>query len=119
SLGQNLRQNALWSLGGAPREHRSDSLSAAFRNLDADAREDLISRYDALCAHYLMEPSRNNRGVAHENGSLQSRHAFHAHAADRRHRRDDRVEEAHAAQARTEGSTAMIDLTASDLTKFH
>ena len=27
-------QNALWSLGGAPREHRSDSLSAAFRNLD-------------------------------------------------------------------------------------
>ena len=34
-------QNALWALGGAPREHRSDSLSAAFRNLDADAREDL------------------------------------------------------------------------------
>ncbi len=31
-------QNALWSLGGAPREHRSDSLSAAFRNLDEDAR---------------------------------------------------------------------------------
>ena len=27
-------QNALWSLGGAPREHRSDSLSAAFRNLE-------------------------------------------------------------------------------------
>ncbi len=27
-------QNALWALGGAPREHRSDSLSAAFRNLD-------------------------------------------------------------------------------------
>ena len=26
-------QNALWALGGAPREHRSDSLSAAFRNL--------------------------------------------------------------------------------------
>jgi hypothetical protein len=67
-------QNALWSLGGAPREHRSDSLSAAFRNLDADAREDLTSRYDALCAHYLMEPSRNNRGVAHENGSIESSH---------------------------------------------
>ena len=44
-------QNALWALGGAPREHRSDSLSAAFRNLDAAAREDLTSRYDALCAH--------------------------------------------------------------------
>jgi hypothetical protein len=34
-------QNALWSAGGAPRRHRTDSLSAAFRNLDADARADL------------------------------------------------------------------------------
>jgi hypothetical protein len=42
-------QNALWTLGGAPLEHRSDSLSAAFRNLDHEAREDLTSRYDALC----------------------------------------------------------------------
>jgi len=67
-------QNALWALGGAPREHRSDSLSAAFRNLDKDAREDLTKRYDALCAHYGMEPSRNNRGVAHENGSIESPH---------------------------------------------
>src|SRR3954451_18455893 len=39
-------QNALWALGGAPREHRSDSLSAAFRNLDRDATEDLTRRYD-------------------------------------------------------------------------
>jgi hypothetical protein len=67
-------QNALWALGGAPREHRSDSLSAAFRNLDRDAREDLTTRYDALCAHYGMEPTRNNRGVAHENGSIESAH---------------------------------------------
>ena len=67
-------QNALWALGGAPREHRSDSLSAAFRNLDRAAREDLTKRYDALCAHYRMEPSRNNRGVAHENGSIESPH---------------------------------------------
>ena len=67
-------QNALWALGGAPRNHRSDSLSAAFRNLDADAREDLTRRYEALCAHYGMEPTRNNRGVAHENGSIESSH---------------------------------------------
>ncbi len=67
-------QNALWALGGAPREHRSDSLSAAFRNLDKDAREDLTRRYDALCAHYGMEPTRNNRGVAHENGSIEGPH---------------------------------------------
>ncbi|ANT54494.1 IS21 family transposase [Mesorhizobium amorphae] len=67
-------QNALWSLGGAPREHRSDSLSAAFRNLDKDAREDLTRRYDELCGHYGMTPSRNNRSIAHENGSIEGPH---------------------------------------------
>ena len=67
-------QNALWALGGAPLMHRSDSLSAAFRNLDREAREDLTSRYDALCSHYRMEPTRNNRGVAHENGAIESPH---------------------------------------------
>ena len=67
-------QDALWLLGGSPREHRSDSLSAAFRNLDADTRIDLTRRYEALCAHYGMTPSRNNRGVAHENGAIESAH---------------------------------------------
>jgi len=67
-------QNALWALGRAPVQHRSDSLSAAFRNLDRDAREDQTRRYEALCAHYGMEPTRNNRGVAHENGSIESPH---------------------------------------------
>ena len=67
-------QNALWALGCAPLQHRSDSLSAAFRNLDADARQDQTCRYEALCAHYRMEPTRNNRGVAHENGSIESPH---------------------------------------------
>ena len=67
-------QNALWSLGGAPEQHRSDSLSAAFRNLDGDAQADLTRRYEALCAHYGMTPTRNNAGVAHENGSIESSH---------------------------------------------
>src|ERR671911_783202 len=67
-------QNALWALGGVPAEHRSDSLSAAFRNLDRDARDDLTRRYDALCAHYGMTPTRNNTGVTHENGAIESPH---------------------------------------------
>lgn len=67
-------QNALWCLGGAPREHRSDSLSAAFRNLDKAAAADLTQRYQDLCAHYAMTPSRNNRGIAHENGSIEGPH---------------------------------------------
>jgi hypothetical protein len=67
-------QNALWALGGAPREHRSDSLSAAFKNLSRAARDDLTRRYEGLCAHYGMRASRNNRGEAHENGAIESAH---------------------------------------------
>jgi hypothetical protein len=67
-------QNALWALGRAPLQHRSDSLSAAFRNLDEDTRQDQTRRYAALCAHYGMEPTRNNRGLAHENGSIEGPH---------------------------------------------
>ena len=64
-------RDALWHLGGAPREHRTDSLSAAFRNLSKDAAEDITGRYQALCGHYGMEAARNNRGAAHENGSIE------------------------------------------------
>jgi len=67
-------QDALWALGGVPREHRSDSLSAAFRNLDKQAAEDLTGRYNQLCAHYGMTPTRNNRGLAHENGAIEGPH---------------------------------------------
>ncbi len=67
-------QNALWSVGGAPREHRSDSLSAAYRNLERDQREDATARYAALCAHYAMAPTRNNRGESHENGAVEGPH---------------------------------------------
>jgi len=73
-------QNALWALGGAPHEHRSDSLSAAFRNLDRDAAADQTKRYEALCSHYCMTPTRNNTGVAHENGSIEASHG-HLRAA--------------------------------------
>ena len=54
-------QNALRALGGAPRKHRSDSLSAAFRNLECDAATDWTLRYEALRAHCTMTASRNNR----------------------------------------------------------
>lgn len=67
-------QRALWRLGGAPEEHRTDSLSAAFKNLHAAEREDVTTRYEALCRHYGMRPSRCNPGESHENGSIESRH---------------------------------------------
>jgi len=69
-------QNAIWALGGTPREHRSDSLSAAFRNLEHDAGTDWTLRYEALYTHYGMVQSRNNRGVAHENGAIEGPHGL-------------------------------------------
>ena len=67
-------QDALWRLGGVPHEHRSDSLSAAYRNLTKDAARDVTLRYEELCQHYGMEPTRNNRGEGHENGAIESPH---------------------------------------------
>jgi hypothetical protein len=67
-------QNALWQAGGSPREHRTDSLSAAFKNL-AD-EQDFTVRYTALLAHYGLAGTRNNRGVSHENGSVESSHRY-------------------------------------------
>lgn len=63
---------ALEHLGGVPLEHRTDSLSAAFKNVDAQAQQDVTERYQGLCAHYEMRPSRNNPGRGHENGSVVS-----------------------------------------------
>ena len=70
------RIRAWRAVNGADREviFRRDSLSAAFRNLGADAKEDLTKRYEAFCAHYGMTPTRNNPGVSHENGSIESAH---------------------------------------------
>jgi hypothetical protein len=65
-------QEALWQLGGVPREHCTDRLSAAYRNLSATGHE--AKSYAAFCAHYGMTPSRNNAGVAHENGAVEAAH---------------------------------------------
>lgn len=71
ALAENL-QSALWTLGGVPREHRTDSLSAAYRNLDRAAADDVTRRYESFCVHYGMLASRNNPGEAHENGAVES-----------------------------------------------
>ena len=80
-------QDALWKLGGVPREHRTDSLSAAFKNLDRDAERDFTQRYDELCLHYGMEATRNNPGVANENGSIEAANGHIKIRLDQRLRR--------------------------------
>jgi hypothetical protein len=67
-------QNALAACGGVPQELRTDRLSAASRNRDGSYALDITPRYQALCSHYGLSPSRNNRGVAHENGIVEAPH---------------------------------------------
>jgi hypothetical protein len=73
ALAQGL-QEALQRLGGVPTEHRTDSLSAAYKNLSKDEQEDMTQRYQALCEHFSMKATRNNVGLGHENGGIESPH---------------------------------------------
>ena len=72
-------QNALALCGGVPAEHRTDSLSACFRNRDGSYAKDFTSRYRELCAHLGVIATRNNRGVAHENGAIEGPHGHWKH----------------------------------------
>jgi hypothetical protein len=67
-------QNALWELGGVPHTHRTDSLSAAFKNINKTTQEDFTKAYEELCCYYAVEATRNNKGVKHENGSIECPH---------------------------------------------
>ncbi|AHI33462.1 hypothetical protein AU15_21690 [Marinobacter salarius] len=53
-----------------PRQLRTDSLSAAYKN--RQEQEDFTERFAEFCHHYDVQATRNNRGVAHENGAIES-----------------------------------------------
>ena len=67
-------QEALHDLGGATHGIRTDSLSAAFKNLNKDAKDDVTERYQAFVQHYNMKAYRINPGEGHENGAIESSH---------------------------------------------
>lgn len=73
-LSQGL-QNALHASGGAPQQHRTDSLSAAYRNTGG-RNPKLTQMYATVCDHYRMEATRNNLGVSHENGGIEGSHGY-------------------------------------------
>jgi hypothetical protein len=76
ALAEGIEQ-CLWSIGGVPQQHRTDHLTAAIRRKTSKEREDFTKRYQALMAHYGMQPTWNNAGIAHENGDVeQSHHRF-------------------------------------------
>lgn len=65
-------QNALWELGGVPRKHQTDSLSAAVRK--PNNQEEFTDRYSALLRHYKIVGQKTNPSKPHENGSIEQRH---------------------------------------------
>ena len=74
SLAQGLQQ-ALWELGGAPLEHRTDSLAAAVTPRQTKA--EFTEKYQGLLRHYGLAASHTNPGCGHENGDVeQSHHRF-------------------------------------------
>ena len=63
-------QKAFRTSGGVPRQLRTDSLSAAYKN--RQEQDDFTERFAGFCRHYGVQATRNNRGVAHENGAIES-----------------------------------------------
>lgn len=63
-------QNAFAKSGGVPMEVRTDSLSAAYKN--NGGLDDFTQRYHELMKHYGFTATRNNTGIAHENGVIES-----------------------------------------------
>jgi transcriptional regulator with XRE-family HTH domain len=75
-------ETCLWRIGGSPRQHRTDHLSAAIHPLDEEGRAQAKERYRLLMVHYGLEPTTNNLGVAHENGDVEQEHRQFKRAVD-------------------------------------
>jgi hypothetical protein len=72
SLSQGL-QNALWKLGGVPRCHRTDRLSAAVQQ-DLGGQSSFTKRYGALMRHYSITPNKTQPNSGNENGDVEQSH---------------------------------------------
>lgn len=65
-------QNALWELGGVPKSHRTDNLSAAvYRDL---FKKEFTPRYRSLLNHYGLKGESINAGKSNENGDIEQSH---------------------------------------------
>lgn len=71
SLSEGL-QNALWELGGVPRIHQTDRLSAAVHKTSNP--EEFTERYRGLLGHYGLSGRKIQSGRAHENGDVEQSH---------------------------------------------
>ncbi|MBA3030156.1 MAG: IS21 family transposase [Desulfobacteraceae bacterium] len=71
SLSEGL-QNALWTLGGVPHQHRTDRLTTAVQK--ADHPDEFTRRYQDLLDHYRITGCKTNPSSPHENGDVEQRH---------------------------------------------
>ncbi len=65
-------QDALWDLGGVPKTHQTDQLTAAVKQ-SAGAKE-FTARYEAILRHYNLEGSYSQVAKPNENGDVEQRH---------------------------------------------
>jgi len=65
-------EKALWELGQVAPEHRTDNLTAATQAMGS--QREFTQRWQQFVAHYGMVASTNNRGMSHENGSIEKSH---------------------------------------------
>jgi len=65
-------QNAIWTLGSVPHQHRTDRMTLAV-NKDCNP-ERFTKRYLALMRHYRLDPERINAASGNENGDVEQRH---------------------------------------------
>jgi len=79
SLSEGL-QNALWELGGVPRMHRTDRLTAAVQK--PDRPEEFTRRYSALLKHYGLEGDKTQPASPNEIGDVEQRHYRFKRALD-------------------------------------
>jgi transposase len=73
-------QDTLHLAGGVPRRIRSDSLSAAIKNLSSD--KEFANAYRELLEHYGVRGHRINVRKPHENGDVESSHGHFKDALD-------------------------------------
>jgi len=73
-------QDALWQLGGVPRKHQTDRLSAAINNL-SDIRQ-FTDRYEALLKHYGIAGQKTQPASPNENGDVEQSHYRFKKAVD-------------------------------------
>lgn len=67
-------QNALWTLGGAPGEHRTDNTTAATHDLKKEQGRAFNDSYRRFMEHYGLTPTTNNPGQGNENGDVEKSH---------------------------------------------